>query len=309
MTLSPATRAATPYARQVADHVYAYVQPDGGWCLNNAGIVVGESQVLLIDTAATERRTVALRDTVAALTGAPVRTVVNTHHHGDHTHGNYLFADTARIIGHDGCADEIEAQGDLLMRLWPQVEWGGFRIVPPTESLGAGLSLDIDGIAVELEPVPAAHTTNDTIGWLPRQRVLFTGDLIFSGGTPFILMGSLAGSLAVLDRLRAYEPAVIVAGHGPVTDASAITATRRYLTWLDELARAAHAAGLSPLRAARQADLGPFAALLNPERLVGNLHRAYAELDGAAPGDPIDLAAAIADMAAYNDGRMPECLA
>ena len=238
-----------------------------------------------------------------------MRTVVNTHHHGDHTHGNYLFAETARIIGHTRCAAEMQAQGDLLLRLWPDVEWGDFRIKPPSTSFTSELCLDIDGITVELEHVPPAHTTNDTIVWLPQQRVLFTGDLIFSGGTPFILMGSLSGSLAALDRLRAYEPEMIVAGHGPVTDAAAIAVTEHYLTWLDELACDAHAAGLSPLEAARRADLSPFGRLLNPERLVGNLHRAYAELDGAQPGDPIDLAGAIADMASYSDGRLPECLA
>ncbi|MBS2961528.1 hypothetical protein KGA66_00620 [Actinocrinis puniceicyclus] len=112
-----------------------------------------------------------------------------------------------------------------------------------------------------------------------------------------------------LDRLRAFAPDVIVAGHGPVTDASAIDTTQQYLLRLENLARDAYAAGLTPLEAARRADLGTFRALLNTERLVGNLHRAYAEIRGGAPGSPVDLAAAIADMAAYGGGRLPECLA
>jgi cyclase len=289
--------------------VHAYVQPDGGWCLNNAGIIVGERQVVLVDTAATAARTMALRDAVAALTDAPVGIVVNTHHHGDHTHGNYIFAPTARIIGHEHCADEIIAQGDLLEQLWPAVEWGGIEITPPSEHFTAGLTLDVDGLELQLVHIPPAHTTNDTVVWLPRQRVLFTGDLIFSGGTPFILMGSLSGSRAALEQLRAFAPEVIVAGHGPVTDAGAIAATEDYLTWLAALARDGHARGLSPLEAAQQAELGPFAALRNPERLAGNLHRAYAELDGAIPGAPIELGPAIRDMAAYNGGGLPECLA
>jgi cyclase len=130
-------RVADPYVQKITERVHAYIQPDGGWCLNNAGIVIGDEQVLLIDTAATTKRTFALRDAVGELTGAPIRTVVNTHHHGDHTHGNYVFADTATIIGHEQCAAAIQAEGSLLEQLWPAVEWGEIERVVPTETFSA----------------------------------------------------------------------------------------------------------------------------------------------------------------------------
>lgn len=297
-----------PYVQKITERVHAYIQPDGGWCLNNAGIVVGDEQVLLVDTAATAKRTYALRDAVASLTDAPIRTVVNTHHHGDHTHGNYVFADTARIIGHERCADSIRGEGKLLEQLWPAVEWGPIERVVPTETYDAGVTLDIGGIVAQLVHIPPSHTVSDSVVWLAEERVLFTGDLIFSGGTPFVLMGSVSGSLDALDALRRFEPLVIVAGHGEVTDASAIDEAARYLTWLGELAADAHGRGLPPLEAARRADLSEFAHLHNTERLAGNMHRAYAELDGAAPGAPLDLNAAIIDMVDYGGG-MPECLA
>lgn len=309
MNVTPAgARVAEPYLQKITDRVHAYIQPDGGWCLNNAGIVVGDGQVLLVDTAATAKRTYALRDAVASLTDAPVRTVVNTHHHGDHTHGNYVFADTARIFGHELCPDGIRAEGKLLEQLWPQVEWGEIERVVPSETYESGVTLDIDGIAAQVVHIPPSHTVSDSVVWLPEERVLFTGDLIFSGGTPFVLMGSLSGSLDALDTLRGFDPLVIVPGHGPVADASAIDEAGRYLTWLGQLAADAHGRGLSPLEAARNADLGPFAGLHNTERLAGNMHRAYAELDGAAPGAALDLGAAIVDIADYGGG-MPECLA
>jgi cyclase len=301
---SAATRVADPYLQKITDRVHAYIQPDGGWCLNNAGIVIGDEQVLLIDTAATAKRTFALRDAVASLTDAPVRTVVNTHHHGDHTHGNYVFADTARIIGHELCPDAIRAEGKLLEQLWPYVEWGEIERVAPNETYDTSMTLDVGGIAAQVVHVPTAHTTNDTMVWLPEERVLFTGDLIFSGGTPFVLMGSVSGLLAALGTLRAFDPLVIVAGHGPVADASAIDATERYLTWLTQYAADAHSRGLTPLEAARDADLGPFAQLRETERLAANLHRAYAEIEGGT----LDVAAAIGDLATFH-GRMPECLA
>jgi cyclase len=299
---------AAPYVQSLSDRVHAYIQPDGGWCLNNAGIVLGDGQVLLVDTTATTARTEALREAARKLQDAPVRIVVNTHHHGDHTHGNYVFAPTARIIANERCAPEVVAQDRLVQQLWPEVEWGPIEISPPTEGFATEQTVDFDGTEVRLVPVPPAHTTNDTVAWFPAERVLFTGDLIFSQGTPFIPMGSLAGSLASLDRLRAFGAEVIVAGHGPVTDESAIDTAQDYLTWLADLARTAHAQGKTPLETAEQAD-NPFAHLQHPERLVANLHRAYAEIDGAAPGAPIDIAAAIADMVAVSGGRLPECLA
>ena len=82
-----------------------------------------------------------------------------------------------------------------------------------------------------------------------------------------------------------------------------------YLRWLQRSAEQAVHAGLTPLEAARELDLGDFAGLLDPERLAGNLHRAFAECRGAAPGEPIDLAAAFADMIALNNGRPLRCMA
>jgi cyclase len=80
-----------------------------------------------------------------------------------------------------------------------------------------------------------------------------------------------------------------------------------YLRFIQDIARQAKAAGLSPLEAARAADLGEFKDLLDAERVVGNLHRAYLELDGAERGTPADLATALGDMVAYNGGQPLTC--
>ena len=121
-------------------------------------------------------------------------------------------------------------------------------------------------------------------------------------------MGSVSGSLAALDRLVAFGAEAVVPGHGDVAGPEVFDGVRNYLEFVQRTAAEGKAAGLSPLEAARKADLGPFAGLSDPERIVGNLHRAYAELDGAAPGAPIDLRAAVGDMVTYNGGPL-RCLA
>ncbi|HEX4792095.1 MAG TPA: MBL fold metallo-hydrolase [Actinospica sp.] len=303
----------------LAPGVHAYIQPDGGWCLNNAGVIAGDGATLLVDTAATQARTEALRTAVASVTRDPVSIVVNTHHHGDHTHGNYLFADTARILGHERCAPEVVKQGDLLQRLWPKVEWGDVRPVGPSEEVRGRTAIDVGGIRVLLEPVQTAHTPDDLLAFLPEHGVLFAGDLVFSGGTPFILMGSLAGARAAVDRIRALGAQTVVAGHGPIGGAELFDVTERYLDWLGALAVDGMRAGLTPLELAAKTDLGEFAGLLNPERLPANLHRAYAELaaENRIPEAECDwlptgtgvVEAGILDIIAFGDGSMPECLA
>lgn len=288
--------------------MHAYVQPDGGWCLNNAGFVSDKGSTLLVDTAATERRARALRAALLA-TGAPLpRTVVNTHHHGDHTYGNGVFAPEAVVVGHDACRRELLAAGRQLHALWPGTDFGDIRITAPTVTYSDRMTVHVGDVEVRLvHPGGVAHTTGDTVVHLPRQGVVFTGDLIFEGGTPFVPMGSLSGSLRALGVLRSLGAETVVPGHGPVTDPSAYDATERYLRFVAGLAEEGRAKGLTPLETARAADLGDFAGLRESERLVANLHRAYAELDGRPEGSPLDAAAVFADMAAMNGGVPVAC--
>jgi len=95
---------------EVGDGVFAYIQPDGSWYINNTGFVVGRSSVISIDACSTQRRTRGYLDRIASITPAPVTMLVNTHHHGDHTYGNSLFSG-ATIIGHDNCRAELIASG------------------------------------------------------------------------------------------------------------------------------------------------------------------------------------------------------
>jgi cyclase len=141
--------------------------------------------------------------------------------------------------------------------------------------------------------------------------VLFCGDLIFNGGTPFVLMGSVEGAVEVLERvIRPLTATTIVPGHGQVFhDAAPIDATLDYLRFVLNIARSSHDAGVQPLEAARETDLGRFAEWADAERIVGNLHRACAELAGTARGGPIDVAAALLDMVAYNGGVPLTCRA
>jgi len=297
-----------PTLEEVSDGIYAYVQLDGSWCLNNTGFLVGRDGVTAIDTCATERRTRAFLDALGGVSDRPVRVLVNTHHHGDHTHGNYLLP-SAAIVAHEKGREEVITSGSVTKSLWPWVEWGELETWPPFVTFDDHLSVWVDDLEVALRHIGPAHTTNDVVAWVPERRVLFTGDLVFNGGTPFVVMGSVSGSLAAVEALRAFGAETIVPGHGPVCGPEVFDQLTRYFEFVQRLASEAHAAGVAPLDAALQADLGEFSEWHDKERLVGNLHRAYAEIDGAEPGATIDVLTAILEMITYNGGEPLRCLA
>lgn len=310
MNITSAIRTAPPPTMvEVAQDIYAYTQPPGSWCLSNAGVIVGPDGVLVVDTLATQNRARRLRDAVDGLSAGPGRMLVNTHHHGDHVFGNQVFGPSATIFAHERARTEMAETGLALTELWPQVDWGDIRVVLPTVTFADRLTIHIGARRAELIHVGPAHTTNDVVVWLPDERVLFAGDVVLSGSTPFNLMGSVSGALIAIDRLRKLGPRTVVCGHGAVTGPEVFDDNAHYLTWIQQLAVEGAARGITPLRLAQEIDLVMFDHLLDPERIVGNLHRAYAELDGEPAGRPLDVAGVFGEMVEFNGGRLPVCVA
>jgi cyclase len=284
---------------EVADGVWAYVQPDGGWMINNMGLIAGADGATSVDATSTERR---MRDYLRAVrdtTSAPIRRMVLTHSHPDHCNGTSLLPD-AEIIAHSSVTDDLRQPHALAPHIFQPFDQGQVSPRPPTIVFRDAVAITADGRRVEVRhPGCPAHTRGDAYVWLPEDGVLFTGDLVFSGGTPFVLSGSPAGWLRALEEMARLEPAVVVPGHGAIGGAELLAPVADYLRFLIDAARDAHRRGLSPLQAARALDLGRFAGLLEPERIAGNLHRAIAEVAGRE----IDVAGAWQDMYEYNGSR------
>ena len=302
-----------PEVVEVSAGVFAYIQHDGSWCLNNPAFVAAADQVIAIDACATERRTRLFREAIGRLSEQPVHTLVNTHAHLDHTFGNYLFAEDAVIVGHANCRAEILHDAPELparaRQMFPSVEWGAIEVVAPSLTFEERLSLYAGELELELIYVSPAHTNTDVVVWLPERKVVIAGDIVFHRGTPFALMGSVAGWLEALDRLRALGAETIVPGHGPVAGPEVLDGVADYLRFVQQSARAGFEAGAAPLEVARELDLGRFGEWTDSERIVGNLHRAYSELRGEPRGAVIDTAAAFGEMLEYNGGQPLRCLA
>ncbi len=240
--------------------------------------------------------------------GAPVRFAVNTHEHGDHTYGNSLLPADVALIGHEVMREHllVDPVIDGCPPAWdPVPDWGAVTRRVPTIVTRTDLTVHSGTRRIDLvHPGHAAHTGGDLVAWLPEERVLFTGDLLFHGLTPLVFAGSVEGALRVLEWIAAFGPDVVVPGHGPLAagaDLPAVLADHeRYYRFVLDLAAEGRRAGIGPLAVAQEADLGEFADWPDAERVVLNLHRVYAD----AEGRPLDLLAAMVDAMAWNGGPL-----
>lgn len=298
-----------PRVEEVSPGIYAYIQMDGSWFLNNAGAIVGSRSATVIDTTGTEKRARAFHAAVREVTQHPVSALINTHSHGDHTHGNFMFAPASAIIASERCRREIIAGGHASYALFPMVDFGDCPITPPTVTFDDRLSAYVDDLRIELIFVGPAHTTNDIVAWIPERKLLFSGDIIFNGGTPFALGGSVAGWLTALERIEALGAETIVPGHGEICGPEVITEVRSYLLWVQQTARGGFEKGTPPLELADGLDLGRFAEWHDRERLVPNLHRVYSELRGEPLGAALDYRQMFSEMLIYNGNQPLRCLA
>ena len=298
-----------PTVQEVSKGIFAYIQMDGSWFLNNTGTIVGERHATVIDSTGTEARALAFHRTLRTVTDKPVNTLINTHSHGDHTHGNFVFAPEAAIIGHELCRREIRAFGNLGHALFPMIEFGDCPVTPPFVTFQDRLNVYVDDLKVELIFVGPAHTTNDIVAWIPERKLLFSGDIIFNGGTPFALGGSVAGWMVALERIEALGAETVVPGHGAVCGPELIAEVRAYLEFVQEVAGRGFEKGTPPLELADGLDLGRFAHLHDRERLVPNIHRVYSELKGERWGTPLDAGQMFREMLAYNGGQPLRCFA
>lgn len=289
---------------QVADGVFAWIQQDGTWWINNAGLVVGERSTLLVDTCTTERRTKELLAEAEAVSdGKPLQYAVNTHHHGDHTYGNSLLPSETCLVGHHRMREALLADTTLesFPPYWaPEPDFGDLHRRVPDLTVDSGASVHLGDRHVELlHPGYVAHTEGDLVVWVPDARVLFVGDLLFPKHTPMILAGSPTGAVRALDWIASFDADAIVPGHGGVVqraDADEVLAEHsRYYEFVVREAKKGFEADLTPLEVMRATDLGEFADLLDPERFVLNVHSAYAELTGGRP----DRASAFKDVVTW----------
>ncbi|WP_156686481.1 fumarylacetoacetate hydrolase family protein [Mycobacterium sp. Marseille-P9652] len=299
---APARVRYTRGLHEVAEKVWAWTLPDGGYGWSNAGLVAGDGASLLVDTlfdlALTREMLTAMRQVTSS---APITDALITHSNGDHTHGNQLLDASVRIIAAEGTAEEIAHGMKPEMLAMAQTanlgpvatpyvrdrfghfDFSGITVRNADLTFDRDLTIDVGGRRVELLNLGPAHTAADSVVHVPDAGVLFGGDLLFIGCTPIVWAGPIDNWIAACDTMIALDAPIVVPGHGPVTDPDGIRSVRSYLAHVSEQAEAAHQRGLSWSEAADTIDLGEYATWLDAERVVVNVYQRYRELDPATP--------------------------
>ncbi len=293
-----------PYAKglhALGNGSYAYLQPNGSWGYSNAGLIVDGSESLLVDTLFDLKLTGEMLATMrsAVPSAGKIGTLVNTHSNGDHTFGNQLV-EGAQIVASEACAREMREQGAPLApgsirRDWQRMGIAGefFQevmgsvfsaegvvLTMPTRTFSGALELRVGSKEVRLIEVGPAHTDGDIIAFVPEDRTLFTGDILFMDGHPIVWAGPVSNWIRACDLMLALDVETVVPGHGPITDKSGIRRLKQYFEFLLAESIKRHAAGMSYEEAAGDIALDAFRDWVDPERIVVNVFACYREIEG-----------------------------
>lgn len=208
--------------------------------ISNAGFVDTSTGVVVIDALGSPQLARDLMAEVKRVTGKPVTHVIVTHYHADHIYGLQEFKRAgAHIFAHRGALEYLNselAESRLVASRTELAPWidAHTRLVPADEWVEAKRELVIGGVRLVLLPVGPAHTPEDLVVYLPAEKVLFAGDIVFRGRLPFVGQASSGEWIKALSTLLDLDANVIVPGHGPsFKDARThMELTREYLSYL-----------------------------------------------------------------------------
>jgi glyoxylase-like metal-dependent hydrolase (beta-lactamase superfamily II) len=262
---------------KVADGVYAAVAKPGGIASGNAGFVIGDDGVVVVDTFFTPAAAEELVAEIAKLTPKRIKFAVNTHYHLDHTGGNQLFvARGVPLVAHDNVMlwqtvknkrflpspeelqkrrdDAVAKKNDAAVRRIDAMK--AIVLTNPTLTLSTGvMHLYLGKREVQLFSLPG-HTGGDVLAFVPDANVLFTGDLGWTKTLPNLVDATVNDWIPTLDKILAtYPNAKFVTGHGQPATAAELRDFRGYLDDLRSRVKKAIADGLTLDQAKAQLTL------------------------------------------------------
>ena len=208
--------------------------------------------------------------------------------------GGRLIGKALNAVGIDRVALLAEA-GPLALPSLGHFDFAGVELTLPSRIFEGELELQVGDKKVVLIEVGPAHTRGDAVVWVPGDKTLFTGDILFNESHPVIWEGPVSNWIAALRRLLDWDIETVVPGHGPLTSKSGIAAMLHYLELLTTEARRRYDAGMSVEEAVRDITLDEFKGWLDAERSYVNVHTLYRDFNGDR--EPEDVLALFAGMA------------
>ena len=305
---------------EVANGVYL-AQTTAPLFNSNALVIVNEKDVVVVDSHLTPAKARDLVASIKSVTTKPITTLINSHFHWDHAHGNQVFDDGVQIIGHEytrmklagtpleetqyviatagnkatlariremltNASEEDRPEIQKWFDLYSQQaeDWKEIAPIPPDTTLNDRMTLFRGSREIQIHFFGRAHTGGDITIYLPAEKLAFTGDMMLQGPS-FLGDGYVDEWVETLENLKGLAFETIVPGHGnPFTDRDLIGHVQAYYADLWEKVAAMHEQGIPVADAARDVDMTNHASTLGIRRKGVDpqaVGRIYARLDGA----------------------------
>ncbi|HEY6011891.1 MAG TPA: MBL fold metallo-hydrolase [Nitrospirota bacterium] len=241
---------------KIADGVYSYVDAKNPSPVAsfgaNAGIIIGRDGVAVVDTLTSAKEAQRFIRDIRAITGKPIKYVINTHHHLDHSLGNSEFVKLGGVVvAHQDCKAVAQADADTIIKRamgygFTAADLEGTTIALPTLTFIDRMSIDLGDRTVDVIYLGPSHTRGSSVVLVPEAKVLFAGDALFTNFHPNIRDANMESWIQSLDRIAALDVQKIIPGHGPLSTKQDIAEMKQYLLIFDKKAKELSARSQDP---------------------------------------------------------------
>lgn len=275
-----------PQFKKIKDGIYVYTAQ-----LNDSNVTIIETQegVVLIDTGQTPKDSHIVMAALKKLTSRPVRFIIHTEPHQDHTVGNFVFSPPGIVIAHAGATASMKNADnpeniEKRMAVSPEMReaYKGYRLVTPNIEYRDKMTLNVGDRTLELYYLKNVHSEADTAIWLPKERIVFTAASVtvkrFGNHRPFV---SIPDTLSAIKMMKALNPEVVVPGHGDPGTVKILDDMERYYNLLMERVGAMVKAGKSLDDIKKELKIPETDDWAGKDRFPNNIEAAYRAIKGS----------------------------
>ncbi|MBI2089293.1 MAG: MBL fold metallo-hydrolase [Deltaproteobacteria bacterium] len=271
-----------PHFKKIKEGIFVHAANP---LISNIGIILTQEGVVLIDSGLNPPDSHAVMKAVKQLTSQPIRLLINTEPHNDHTTGHFVFSPPAIIIGAQGATESMKKIYDLkrveqLSAKFPEASQG-YRLITPHVEYKDKMTLRLGERTFELMHLKDVHSESDTAIWLPKERVLFSAAAAivksYNNLRPFV---SIPAILSALKMMKSLNPEVVVPGHGPPGTTKIFDDTERFYTLLLERVERMVREGKSLDQIKQELKMPEYDDWGRKERFPNNIEAAYRAVKG-----------------------------